>query len=348
MFVSSSVSAEDLLARPAQPVYGLEARALIEGKIVLVTGAGGSIGSELVRQCRRLGAAKVYCVDNDEYALYMLELRTTGQALLDGDHLILADVRDEALMRQVMEEKQPDIVFHAAACKHLPLLEKSPESAVKTNVFGTRSVVRAAVNAEVGHVVNISTDKAANPTSMLGWSKRLAEHVTKDFAYATSTKLANVRFGNVLGSRGSFLETLSHTVNAGKPVAITDPDVTRYFMTIPEAAGLVIEAARLANGGSTFVLDMGEPVRILDIVKKFARLSGTDDPEIVITGLRPGEKLHEELFDSREKYEPTAHPLINSAHVESHDTSLVLRELEELIGRPTDRTAICNALAFRN
>lgn len=348
MSIPFSISAEELLARHAQPVYGAEARALIQGKVVFITGAGGSIGSELVRQCRRLGARKVYCFDVDEYALYTLELEAAGRALLDGDHIILGDVCDEPLMRHLMQEIQPDIVFHAAARKHLPLLESSPEAAVRTNVFGTRSVVRAAVEAGVGHVVNISTDKAANPTSMLGYSKRLAEHVTKDYAYTSPTKLANVRFGNVLGSRGSFLETLNYAIRMGKPIAVTDAEVTRYFMTIPEAAGLVIEAARLANGGSTFVLDMGEPVRILDIVRKFALLSGVSSPEIVFTGLRPGEKLHEELFDPSEKYESTAHPRIRSAHVDDVTISPILTNLEALLQGPTNRVAMSGALAFRN
>lgn len=348
MPIALPIRAEELLARDSQPVYGTEAHALINGKKVLVTGAGGSIGSEIVRQCRRLGAADVYCVDNDEYALYMLELDLHGQALLIDEHFILADIRDEALMQRVIANTCPDVVFHAAAHKHLPLLERSPEAAAKTNVFGTRSVVKAAVEAGVGHVVNISTDKAASPTSVLGWSKRLAEHVAKSYAHMSDTKIANVRFGNVLGSRGSFFQTLARQVEGGLPVSITHSDVTRYFMTIPEASGLVIEAARLANGGTTFVLDMGEPVRIEDLVRKYARLVGAPMPEILYTGLRQGEKLHEVLFDSAERYESTLHPRIRSASVGEFDIAPTLEELKLLIAEAGDPEVIRKTLAFYN
>ena len=344
-----SIPAEDLLARDTAPVYGIEAQALIRNKVVLVTGAGGSIGSELVRQSTRLGARAVYCLDNDEFALYNLELDLAGKALLTDDHIRLADVRDEALIERIMLEISPDVVFHAAAHKHLPLLERAPEAAVKTNVFGTRSVMRAAVKARVGHVVNISTDKAASPTSVLGWSKRLAEHVTKGYAHTSPyTKLANVRFGNVLGSRGSFFPTLSRLMYEGKSVTITDRDATRYFMTIPEAAGLVIEAACLANGGSTFVLDMGKPVRIEDLVNKYARLAGVPMPEIVYTGLRPGEKVHEVLFDDKETRRPTAHPRIMTVTVDDVSVAQTLDELKSLVDCAASPEEIKRVLAFTN
>lgn len=340
-----TIAPEELLARDTNPEYGTEAHALIRDKIVLVTGAGGSIGSELVRQCLRLNPRKMYFVDNDEYALYRLQLDLDKQALLDDERYILADVADEKLMDRIMNDVEPDVVFHAAACKHLPLLERSPEAAIKNNVFGTESVVKAATKHGVGHVVNISTDKAADPTSVLGWSKRIAEHVANSYA-GGHTKIASVRFGNVLGSRGSFLETLDRMVTDGTPVSVTHPEVTRYFMTIPEAAGLVIEAARLANGGSTFVLKMGTSVNIESLVRKFAKLADKPQPVIIHSGLRPGEKLHEELFASGEDYKDTVHPRIMSAHVGSLDIRPTMDLLRQHIDEMAHPKILRDALAF--
>jgi FlaA1/EpsC-like NDP-sugar epimerase len=307
--------ASDLLCRTADPVYGVEASDLVGGTTALVTGAGGSIGSEIVRQLHRLGVLEVYYLDKDEYALYRLQQEIEGIGLLDDQHYVLADVANRSQIAQVMELVRPDIVFHAAAYKHLPLLEKSPAAAIITNVRGTENVVETSIAAGVKRVINISTDKAARPTSVLGMSKRLGELIAASHV-GPATRIASVRFGNVLGSRGSFLETLDLQVGAGRPVTVTHPDVTRYFMTIPEAAALVIEAAVLAESGETYVLDMGDPIRILDVIDRFARLTQTGTPEVVYTGLRPGEKLHEELYDPTEPRMDTPHPRISKVHVD--------------------------------
>ncbi|GAA2757323.1 hypothetical protein GCM10009872_26830 [Actinopolymorpha rutila] len=311
------VSPAHILGRPAEPVYGEEATRLVAGRRVLVTGAGGSIGGEIVRQLSRLGVGELFFVDNDEYALYSLQRELSGTALLDDSHFVLADVADEAKLNRVFAWARPSIVYHAAAHKHLPLLENSPEAAVRTNVLGTAVVLQASIAHGVERFINISTDKAARPTSVLGMSKRLAEMVVADRAGSANpgTTVASVRFGNVLGSRGSFVETLSWQLATGRPVTLTHPAASRYFMTIPEAAGLVIEASVLAQAGETYVLDMGEPVRILDLIQRFAALSGAPEPRIVVTGLRPGEKLHEELFDPSEAQRPTAHPRIREVDV---------------------------------
>ncbi|MET4094290.1 polysaccharide biosynthesis protein [Arthrobacter sp. UYCu712] len=298
---------------------------------------------------RFLGARKAYYVDNDEFALYNLQMSEEGVALLDNDSYRLADVRDEQLMRRIMMDVRPDIVFHAAAHKHLPLLERAPEAAVKTNVFGTESVMRAAIAAGVDRVVNISTDKAANPISALGWSKRLAEHVADKYARTTATKVASVRFGNVLGSRGSFLPTLITQIENGDKIRITHSDDSRYFMTIPEAAGLVIEAACLAEQGETYVLDMGAPVRIEALVRRYVELTECRPPVIEYTGLRPGEKLSEELFDLRETYNPirpSAHPRIRKAEVGRYPIEETLDTLRRLVAHGAHPDLVRAALEF--
>jgi FlaA1/EpsC-like NDP-sugar epimerase len=338
---------ETLLVHPADPVYGPEARALIQGKTVMVTGAGGSIGSELVRQSKALGAARVCNVDSDEFALYTLQLSLEGTALLDSDDYILADIRDESLMDRVVRENAPDIIFHAAAHKHLPLLERHPDAAAKTNVFGTESVMRAAVRNRVQQVVNISTDKAAAPTSALGWSKRLAEHVAAGHS-TPKTRIASVRFGNVLGSRGSFLPTLIWQIQKGLPIQVTHEDVSRFFMTIPEAAGLVVEAACLSEGGDLFVLDMGTSIKILDLVKEYVRLSKSPSPLITFTGLREGEKLQEACFETGEDQIQTAHPRIFSTRVESLDMTFIMTELRQLVALGATPGLIRDALEFRS
>lgn len=338
--------ADRLLGRESMHVYGSAAKALIQGRTILVTGAGGSIGSEIVRQMHTLEAGKVFCIDDDEFALYNLQMDLEGLALLDDDVYRLADIRDEQLMRRIMQEVHPDVVFHAAAHKHLPLLERAPEAAVKTNVFGTQSVVRAAIAAGVSRVVNISTDKAANPTSALGWSKRLAEHVAGKYAGTSETKLASVRFGNVLGSRGSFLPTLMTQIERGQPIRITDPGVARYFMTIPEAAGLVIEAACLGSGGETYVLDMGAPVRIESLLRRYVEMVDCPMPAVEYTGLRPGEKMSEELFDMRETHYATPHPRILKVDVGAYPIDPALELLRELVDHGAHPALVREALEF--
>lgn len=319
MLVGASLSASTILGRELPQVYSPRARFFVKNTVVLVTGAGGSIGSELVRQMNHLGAARVICVDRDEYALYRLQLGLTGQAMLTDDSMILADVASRPQMEAVFAAYQPQLVFHAAACKQLPLLERAPAQAIVTNVHGTMNVAALAAEYGIGHFVNISTDKAARPVSVLGMTKRVAEIVTTHGAGGLSTMTASVRFGNVFASRGSFIETLAHQIGAGLPVTITDPDMARFFMTIPQAVGLVIEAAVMADSKSIFTLDMGESHNIVNIARRYALLAGVNDPEIICTGRRAGEKLDEELTGPGEFRYPTAHPAVTAVTVEPRD-----------------------------
>ncbi|GAA3340739.1 hypothetical protein GCM10017714_21770 [Curtobacterium pusillum] len=287
---------------------------LVRGRRILVTGAGGSIGSELCRQLARFEPAEIIMLDRDETALQHVQVSVSGHGLLDTRDVVLADIRDADAIRGILLSRRPDVVFHAAALKHLPMLEQYPDEAWKTNVLGTRNVLHAAVAARVPTLVNISTDKAANPTSVLGQTKRIAERLTAWTAAETGLDYVSVRFGNVLGSRGSMIPLFADLIRAGRPVTVTHPDATRYFMTIPEACNLVIQAAAIAEPGEVLVLDMGEPVRILDVARRMiAALGGSSD--IVFTGLRPGEKLHEELIGAGETERRPVHPKITHASV---------------------------------
>ncbi|QNP62924.1 polysaccharide biosynthesis protein [Streptomyces genisteinicus] len=297
-----------LIGRSEMHVVSPETRSIVAGKRVLVTGAGGSIGSELCRQVRGFEPARLFLLDHDESNLHRLQLELDGDALVDDD-ILICDIRDGGRVRQIFDEQRPDVVFHAAAHKHLPLLERHPCEGVKSNVLGTENLVQAALASGVERFVLISTDKAADPISILGATKRLAE-LTVQANAGGECVLAAVRFGNVLGSRGSLLSVLAEQLSSGEPVTVTHPDVARFFMTVEEAVGLVLEAARLARGGEVFVLDMGDEVRIVDLVHKFARSVNVPDPEIRFTGLRTGEKLSESLFSEQESYAPTAHPKI--------------------------------------
>ncbi len=300
-----------LLGRHEVHVVRSASRAMVAGKRVLVTGAGGSIGSELCRQIKGFEPEVIYVLDHDESNLHRLQMQLNGKALLDSDDLIIADIRDRNRMRRLFSALRPQVVFHAAAHKHLPLLERHPCEGVKTNVLGTKHLVEAAIESGVECLILISTDKAADPISVLGATKRLAEMVLQHYSNQ-GVQLASVRFGNVLGSRGSFLSVLSEQIENGEEITVTHPDVTRFFMTIEEAAGLVIEAAGMASAAETFVLDMGEPVRIVDLVKNYAEqvhLTG-DQLRICFTGLRPGEKLNEQLFSDAEERLLTRHPKI--------------------------------------
>lgn len=323
-----------ILDRPASSVPTAATRQWLSGKTVLVTGAGGSIGSEIVRQVRALNPGRVVMLDHDEGALHALQLESEGHGLLVDDNIVLADIRDQLVIYDLFDHYRPDVVFHAAAHKHLPLMERFPAEGIKTNVLGTWNVARAAARCGVRTLVNISTDKAAAPACVLGMTKRLAESLCASVADA-ELSVASVRFGNVLGSRGSFLPTLHYQLTHGIAVTVTDPNATRYFMTIPEAAGLVLEAGLMAGTGETFVLDMGEPVRILDVVTRYCDQLGVD-PEIVVTGLRPGEKLHEVLAGHDEVRVPTAHPRISVIHARTppatHRLGVAVERLERRIG----------------
>ena len=290
---------------------------ILRNRRVLITGAGGSIGSELCRQVHRFGPSQLIMLDRDESALHAVELSIHGRALMESPDLVLCDIREGSVVQAHFERLKPEVVFHAAALKHLPMLEQYPEEGWKTNVLGTANVLQASAAVGVKTFVNISTDKAANPSSVLGLSKRTAEGVTAGYAETAPGDYVSVRFGNVLGSRGSVLESFAHQIAAGGPVTVTDPDVTRYFMTIPEASQLVIQAAALGYNCDALVLDMGEPVRIMDVAQQMIAMSGRNDIEIKITGLRSAEKLHEDLMDSSEEQEPTTHPLISRVKVDS-------------------------------
>jgi FlaA1/EpsC-like NDP-sugar epimerase len=288
------------------------AAAAITGKRVLVTGAGGSIGSELCRQLYAFGPSDLVMLDHDESNLHRLHLELWGEASMDADNVMVADIRDTERIHQIFREQRPQVVFHAAALKHLPVLERHPCEGVKSNVLGTENLVEASIAFDVERFVLISTDKAANPTSVLGATKRLAELVLQAHAGST-TVLSAVRFGNVLGSRGSLLHVIREQLACGSQVTVTDPEVTRFFMTIEEAVGLVLEAARMADASATYVLDMGEPVKIVSLVENFARLLSIPDIDFRFTGLRPGEKLNEDLFADNEERVATAHSRITMA-----------------------------------
>ncbi len=330
------VNIDDLLRRkPALIDDGRIGRSL-SGKRVLVTGAGGSIGRELCRQIARWGPAELVLLGHGENAIFeaLLELRE------DYPHLpifpVIADVRDADRLHAVFRRRQPEVVFHAAAHKHVPLMEVNVEEAVSNNVLGTQTLVQVAEAADVPRLVLISTDKAVHPANVYGATKRLSEMIVLSAARRGGRAYSVVRFGNVLGSRGSVVPLFKRQIAAGGPVKITHPDMERYFMTIPEAVHLVLQAAAMGQGGEAFLLNMGEQVRIVDLAEDLIRLSGLEpgrDIEIVFTGVRPGEKLREELWEADKTYEPTAHPEIFRSAAED---VLPPEELDALLRRLAD------------
>lgn len=318
---------DDLLGRdPVSPNHILLAKNILD-KVVLVTGAGGSIGSELCRQILLVGPQKLLLIEQSEFALYAIHQELEEKLAGRNVHLVplLASVQDDERMHEIMSTWRPDTVYHAAAYKHVPLVEHNPAEGIKNNVLGTLRAAQAAARNGVADFVLISTDKAVRPTNIMGASKRLAEMVLQALSVASSgTKFTMVRFGNVLGSSGSVVPRFRQQIRDGGPITLTHPEITRYFMTIPEAAQLVIQAGAMAKGGDVFVLDMGEPVRIIDLARRMVELSGLEvrddenpdgDIEIEITGLRPGEKLYEELLIG-DNPKPTTHPRIMKAHEE--------------------------------
>lgn len=310
----SDVTEEDLMGRRPIKIDENGITSFIQGRRVLITGAGGSIGSELARQVNRYGPSELYLLDRDESSLHQVQLTLDGTGDLMSPNLVLADIRDQDKINKVFDDCDPEIIFHAAALKHLPLLERYPDEALKTNVFGTRNIL-SAVSSKAGRTfVNISTDKAADPMSVLGKSKLLTEQLTAHQSTMSSGKYVSVRFGNVLGSRGSVIETFRFQIENGGPVTVTDEEVTRYFMTVKEAVHLVLQAAVLGESGSTLVLDMGTPVRISNVARHMINRSGRK-LEIKFTGLRPGEKMEEVLHGSNEVMKSTIHNLISSTNV---------------------------------
>ncbi|MDQ1516469.1 MAG: hypothetical protein QOE80_2299, partial [Actinomycetota bacterium] len=334
-------TAEDLLGRQPVNTDVTSIAHSLRGKRVLVTGAGGSIGSELCRQLARFEPAELIMVDRDEGGLHAVQLSIEGRGLLDSPDLVLLDLRDREATERLLRTRRPEVIFHAAALKHLPLLERFPGEAVQSNVWVTAHLLAAAADVGVEKFVNISTDKAADPTSVLGYSKRIAERLTAHFAERASGSFVSVRFGNVLGSRGSVLHAFQAQIDTGGPVTVTDAHVSRYFMTVHEAIQLVIQAAAV-NGrppagesdrddagtaaprhpGEVLVLDMGEPILIDDVARRLIRQSGRDI-DIVYTGLRPGEKLHEDLFGEAEPVVRRVHPLISHVVVPPLDPDAV-------------------------
>lgn len=308
------VTDEDLLGRRPVVTDVASIAGYLTGRRVLVTGAGGSIGAELCRQIYRFAPSELIMLDRDESALHAVQLSIHGRAVMDSPALVLADIRDQEAIEAIFRRRRPQVVFHAAALKHLALLECHPGEAVKSNVWGTLNVLEAARAAGVESFVNVSTDKAADPASVLGYSKHIAERLTAQLAHQAIGTFVSVRFGNVLGSRGSMLITFRAQVAAGGPLTVTDRDATRFFMTIPEAVELLIQAAAIGRRGETLVLDMGQAVRIDQVAQRLA--ARAERPmKIVYTGLRPGEKLHEVLFSLGEVDSRPVHPLISHVRV---------------------------------
>ncbi len=327
------VRIEDLLGRDPVEMDATLVASYVKNKVVLVTGGGGSIGSELCRQLSAYRPQKLIILDLYENSVYDLQQELKRKFPELSFDVVIASVRDRDRLDQIMARYRPAIVFHAAAHKHVPLMEYNPMEAVKNNVFGTLNVARSASEYGVTRFVLISTDKAVNPTSVMGATKRIAELIILALDKMSETEFMAVRFGNVLGSNGSVIPLFKRQIESGGPVTVTHPDIIRYFMTIPEAVQLVLQAGALAEGGEIFVLDMGEPVRIDDLARKLIRLSGLVpdvDISIVYTGLRPGEKLYEELLLSEEETKPTRVPKIFIAKPQDVEYEELMGKLDEL------------------
>jgi FlaA1/EpsC-like NDP-sugar epimerase len=305
----------------------------IAGKVVLVTGAAGSIGSELVKQIIPFKPLKIILVDQAESPLYEIERDLNDDALAGRFEVVIGDIRSESRMRRVFEHFQPQLVFHAAAYKHVPLMEHNPSEALLTNVLGTRILADLSAEFNVLKFVMVSTDKAVNPTNVMGASKRIAEMYVQSLGQTCSTKFITTRFGNVLGSNGSVIPIFKKQIERGGPITVTHPEITRYFMTIPEACQLVLEAGTIGQGGEIFIFDMGKSVKIIDLVRKMIKLYGLTvgkDIEIIYTGLRPGEKLYEELLNDQENTLPTHHPQIMRATVQEFEFERINNQVNEL------------------
>jgi len=332
------VQVEDVLGRQQVEVDLHLVASYVQGRVVMVTGAGGSIGSELCRQLVRLGVAQLVLVDKGEEALFDIERELIDERDFTAGNAVLANCGDRPKMREICERHRPEVVFHAAAYKHVGMLESNPLEGVRNNILSTRVLAEVAIEAGVDRFVLISTDKAANPKNVMGQTKAVCEWIVESFALRedVETRFVAVRFGNVLGSSGSVIPIFRRQIERGGPVTVTSPEMTRFFMTIPEAASLVVQAGAMGGRGQVYVLDMGEPVRILDLAKQMIHLSGRDEAEIpiVFTGARPGEKVHEVLWNEGEMVGPTSHPKIMRAARAAIDHDWLdgaLGELERLV-----------------
>ena len=330
------VNIEDLLSREPIQLDLTKIKSIIKGKTVLITGAAGSIGSEIVRQVLPFEPRLLVLLDMAESPLYDLELdiNETIDTQVKTE-VVIGDVRNMERMRNVFTTFHPQIVFHAAAYKHVPVMENNPSESILNNVMGTKIIADLANEFKVEKFVMISTDKAVNPTNIMGATKRIAEIYTQSLGKISKTQFITTRFGNVLGSNGSVIPRFKKQIDSGLPLTVTHPDITRFFMTISEACQLVLEAAAMGKGGEIFIFDMGESVRIADLAKRMIQLSGFElgkDTQIIYTGLRPGEKLYEELLANEENAVPTHHKKIMIATVKEYDFSIIAEDVKELIG----------------
>ena len=342
------VSIEDLLGRGEVKLSQGEIRSYIKGKSILVTGAGGSIGSQIVREIFKFKPSQLVLVDVNENALYMLERdldfeKSHSKEYNDIQYISeIVSIREKAALAEVFDKYKPDVVFHAAAHKHVPLMERRPQEAIKNNVFGTKNVMDVAIEKEVERFIMISTDKAVNPTNAMGASKRLTEIILQSKGNKYKTKFAAVRFGNVLGSNGSVIPIFKEQIKKGGPITITHRNIIRYFMTIPEAAQLVLQAGYYASEGEIFLLDMGEPVKIIDLATNLIKLSGLEpykDIDIEEIGLRPGEKMYEELSLDYESSEKTDNQMIyknTTLDIDVEELDKKLNELKSMLGHSTN------------
>jgi FlaA1/EpsC-like NDP-sugar epimerase len=329
------IQIEELLERDAIQLDKENIRKQFTNKTILVTGAAGSIGSEIVRQVIKFQPKKIILLDQAESPLYDLEMELQDKYTSQEYEVVMGNIRNLERMENIFKTFRPDIVFHAAAYKHVPMMENNPSESVYTNVLGSKILADLSVKYNVEKFVMISTDKAVNPTNVMGASKRIAEIYIQSLNKNSQTKFITTRFGNVLGSNGSVIPRFRQQIEAGGPVTITHPDITRFFMTIPEACQLVLEAGAMGKGGEIFIFDMGKSVKIIDLAKKMIKLSGLTldkDIRIVYTGLRPGEKLYEELLANEENTIPTHHKQIMIAKVKEYDFTMICNEINELIG----------------
>lgn len=341
------INIEDLLDRDEIVINEGRIAEMMEGKTVLITGGAGSIGSELVRQIARFPVSMIVVVDQGETPMFHLDLELSHNYPDVSFELILADISQPKRMQSIFEKYKPQMVFHAAAYKHVPVMEKNPFEAVTTNIFGTKLIADLAVAFQSEVFVMVSTDKAVNPTNVMGASKRIAEIYTQSLNSLKKTRFITTRFGNVLGSNGSVIPLFKSQIEKGGPLTVTHPEITRFFMTIPEACRLVLEAGAMGAGGEIFVFDMGVSVKIVDLAKKMIQLSGLTlgrDIEIVFTGLRPGEKLYEELLSNQENTIPTHHSKILIARVPGADREAIVKQLDilkEIVNNGNEFELVC-------